>query len=106
MSCGGGGGGSSSSATPTTTTTPPTTIAPTTPEVFASQVTISSDIAKNRYPTSYIASALTPVIDDTCLITASSINYPTSYQGVFSLPQVVGNFASTNIGLGVGIKDN
>jgi len=102
--CGGGGGGSSSSTTPTTTT--PATTTPTTPVVLASQVTISSDIAKNAYLTSYTASALTPVIDDTCLLTASSINYPTSYQGAFPLPQVVGNFASANIGLGVGMKDN
>ncbi len=92
--CGGGGGGGSSSSSSTAT------------PVVASQVTISSDIAKNVYPTSYTASALTPVIDDTCLVTASSISYPTSYQGAFPLPQVVGNFASANIGLGVGIKDN
>jgi hypothetical protein len=110
--CGGGGGGSSSSAssttTPTTTpaTTPPTTTTPTTPVVSASQVTISSDITKNAYSTSYTASAQTPVIDDTCLVTADSISYPVAYKGAFPLPQVKGNFASVNIGLGVGIKDH
>ena len=99
MACGGGGGGSSSSATPTTTPT-------TTPTVFASQVTISSDIAKNVYPTSYTASALTPVIDDTCLLTASSITYTASYQGTFSLPQVNGSFANTNVALSIAPKDD
>jgi hypothetical protein len=110
--CGGGGGASSSSATPTTTptttpaTTSPTTTTPTTPVVLASQVTISSDIAQNIYPTTYTFTAQTPVVDDTCLGRADSISYPEFYKGVFVLPQVKGTFASTDIGLGVGIKDN
>ncbi len=103
---GGGGGGSSSSATPTTTTPTPPTTTPTTPAVFASQVTISSDIAKNTYSTSYTATALTPVIDDKCLLTADSISYPASYQGAFSLPQVNGSFANTNVALSIAPKDD
>ena len=91
-----GGGGSSSSASPPTTTTP----------VFANQVTISANINANAYPTVYAAVASTPVIDDTCLVAADSISYPAAYQGAFLLPPVKGNFASANIGLGVGVKDN
>jgi hypothetical protein len=91
-----GGGGSSSSASPPTTTTP----------VFANQVTISANVNANAYPTVYAAVASTPVIDDTCLVAADSISYPAAYQGAFLLPLVKGNFASANIGLGVGVKDN
>jgi hypothetical protein len=91
-----GGGGSSSSASPPTTTTP----------VFANQVTISANVNANAYPTVYAAVASTPVIDDTCLVAADSISYPAAYQGAFLLPPVKGNFASANIGLGVGVKDN
>jgi hypothetical protein len=110
--CGGGGGGSSSSAssttTPTTTpaTTPPTTTTPTTPVVLASQVTISSDITKNAYSTSYTATAQTPVVDDTCLLTALSISYPEPYKGTFPLPQVNGSFSNTNIALSIAPKDD
>jgi len=101
--CGGGGGGGASSSSTAPITTPTT---PTTPVALASQVTISSDITKNIYPASYTAVAPTPLIDDTCLVTADSVSYPAAYQGAFPLPQVVGNFASANIGLGIDIKDN
>jgi hypothetical protein len=103
---GGGGGGSDPSSSTTTTTTSTTTTTTTAPAVFASQVTISSDIAKNAYPPLYTVVAPTPVIDDTCLVAADSISYPVAYQGAFTLPPVKGNFASANIGLGVGVKDN
>jgi hypothetical protein len=98
----GGGGGSSSSAPPTTASPIPAPV----PAVLANQVTVSSDITKNVYSTSYTATAQTPVIDDKCLLTANSISYPEAYRGVFPLPQVKGSFANANIGLGIGIKDN
>lgn len=98
--CGGGGGGGSSSSGSTSPTTP------TTPTVFASQVTISSDIAKNTYPTSYITTAQTPVIDDTCLLTASSISYPTSYQGAYALPTKPSGQTLASIPLGVSPIDS
>jgi hypothetical protein len=90
--CGGGGGGSSSNATATPTIT--------------NQVTVSTNVTANAYPSSHVAVAPTPVIDDKCLLTADSISYPEAYRGAFPLPQVKGNFANTNIGLGIGIKDN
>jgi hypothetical protein len=106
--CGGGGGGESSSSgatsTPTSVTTPPTSV--TTPPILANQLTISTNIVANVYPTSHSATAQTSVVDDTCLVTADSISYPESYKGAFPLPQAKGNFASANIGLGVGIKDH
>jgi hypothetical protein len=89
-----GGGGSSSGDTPTTK------------PVVASHVTVSANVYSNAYPTLYAAVASSPVIDDTCLVEADSIRYPAAYQGAFPLPPVKGNFASANIGLGVGIKDN
>jgi hypothetical protein len=105
--CGGGGGeGSSSSASPapaSTSTTPTSTITTTT---LASQVTISTNISANVYPPLYTAVEPTPVVNDTCLVTADFVSYPESYKGAFPLPQVKGNFASANVGLGVGIKDN
>jgi hypothetical protein len=93
--CGGGGEGPSSS----------TTLAPT-PTVLANQVTVSSDITKNAYSTSYTATAQTPVIDDKCLLTASSVSYPEAYRGAFPLPQVKGSFANTNVALSITPKDD
>ena len=91
-----GGSGSSSSATPTAKTTP----------VVANQVTISTNVNANAYPTVYAGVASTPVIDDTCLLTSSSISYPESYKGVFQLPQVNGSFAKTNVALSITPKDD
>jgi hypothetical protein len=108
--CGGGGGGggegssSSASTAPANVTTTPTNV--TTTPTLASQLTISTNISVNVYPPLYTAVAPTPVIDDTCLVTADSISYPESYKGALALPQVKGNFASANIGLGIEIKDH
>jgi hypothetical protein len=104
--CGGGGGGTSSSSAPPTTAIPTTPAPAPVPALLANQVTVSSDITKNSYSTSYSATAQTPVIDDKCLLTADSISYPEAYRGAFALPQVKGSFANANIGLGIGIKDN
>ena len=92
--CGGGGEGSSSSATPTT------------PTVLANQITISTNVTANAYPSSYAAVAPTPVIDDKCLLTASSVSYPEAYKGAFPLPQVKGSFANTNVALSITPKDD
>jgi hypothetical protein len=73
---------------------------------LASQVTVSTNVVANAYPPLYTAVAPTPVVDDTCLVTADSVSYPAAYQGAFPLPQVKGNFANANIGLGVGIEDH
>jgi hypothetical protein len=93
--CGGGGEGPSSSAT----------LAPT-HTVLANQVTVSSDITKNAYSTSYTATAQTPIIDDKCLLTADLISYPEAYRGAFPLPQVKGSFANTNVALSITPKDD
>ena len=74
--------------------------------VAANQVTVSTNIEANAYPTVYAAVASTSVIDDTCLLTSSSISYPESYKGAFQLPQVNGSFAKTNVALSITPKDD
>jgi hypothetical protein len=78
----------------------------TTTPVVANQVTISASVNANAYPTLYAAVAATPVIDDSCLHTSSSISYPESYKGEFQLPQVNGSFAKTNVALSITPKDD
>ena len=74
--------------------------------VVANQVTVSTNVNANAYPTLYAAVASSPVIDDACLLTSSSISYPESYKGVFQLPQVSGSFAKTNVALSITPKDD
>jgi hypothetical protein len=73
---------------------------------ISSQVSISTTIKTVVYPTAYNTTAKSPVIDDTCLHTSTSISYPESYKGEFQLPQVNGSFAKTNVALSITPKDD
>lgn len=84
----------------------PSDIPITTPQTVANQVTVSTNVMANVYPTSYNNLAMTAVIDDKCLLTASSVSYPEAYRGAFPLPQVKGSFANTNVALSITPKDD
>jgi hypothetical protein len=89
--CGGGGGGSSTPAPPIAT---------------GSYIVESTTISQNTYPTTYNTVTTVPAIDDTCLVSATSVQYPASYQGAFALPAIPAGQTLHNMKLGVSIKDN
>jgi phage major head subunit gpT-like protein len=87
--CGGGGASTSVPVQPQT----------------GSFVAINTNITANTYPGTYTQIQTLPVVDDTCLLSTTTVQYPASYQGAFPLPAVSGHMPAT-LQLGLTIKDS
>ena len=76
------------------------------PTVTGNYILTSTTISQNTYPNTYNTVSVLPAVDDTCLVSAPSIQYPASYRGAFALPTKPAGQTLANIKLGVTIKDN
>lgn len=69
-------------------------------------VKIFTDITKNSYPTSYANVVSSNNLDDTCLLNADEVQYPSSFKGALDLPVIPAGKSLKTIKLGFTVKDN
>ena len=74
--------------------------------VTGNYVLESTTITQNTYPDTFNNVTTLPAVDDTCLESAVSVQYPASYRGAFALPAKPSGQTLSNLQLGFTIKDN